>query len=187
VIGRHVVVAAAPRSRPAGEALRDGVCAARCPARERAEVRDGQHHAAVRLRHARHLGDRALGPIEVVERTLAEHRVEARVGEGQRIRPAPHPARLERGLLRAREPCPGAHAERRLGTHHAGATPAERERVLAEAARDVEDQPAGRRPRGVERDVGHALEQERAVARGPGRDHVRHVAIEVDDAHGAGR
>ena len=120
----------------------------------------------------------------MVDRALADHRVEAAGREGQRVGPAPHPDRERRRRPRAASSLasPDIRAE--------GSAPTtkprwrrERARVLAEAARDVEDAPPRARRGQAQRALGHAREQELAVARGAGRNHVAHVPIEIDDAH----
>jgi len=187
VVGRHVVVSAAAAPGPHQPVLAYDVERARRATGQGLEVRDREHHATVRAHHPRHLRDRALGLVEVVEGALAERGVEARVGKGESMAPSLHPARRRASglaLLPVDEPRPAEHARRRLRADRERAARRERPRVLPEAARDVEHARAGPWARERERPLRHLVEEVLAVARGPGRNHVAHVPVEVDDAHG---
>ena len=81
---------------------------------------------------------------------------------------------------------PAEHAAGGLHSHHPRAAAREYLGVLAEAARQVEKALA--RPRLCQREspLRHAIKQVLGIARGPRRDHVAQVSIELVDAHGAG-
>jgi len=186
VITRRVVAAPGAKRRSAEPVLAQLVERAPHPAGQRLEVRDRKHHVTALARHPRHLGDRFFGRVEVIHRALAEGAVEAVARERKPIRPAPHEARHRTGLVRREEHRHPRHARRRLDADHVGAPGGEGDRVLADAARDVEHPSPGSRLGPIERDAGHPIEQEFAVRRQSGRDDVAHVAIEVDDSHRIG-
>ena len=110
--------------------------------------------------------------------------VETLSGEGQRIRPAPYPAGLWRGSVGRKEPRHPHHPLRRFGAHHARTPRRQRQRVLTDATSDVEHAATGIGAAEIEGHLGHAREEVVAVRRGPGRNHVAHVSVEVHYPHG---
>jgi len=178
---------APPPRRPAPEpALLRAVDCTRDATRERLEVRNREHHAPVSTRHPSHLGDRLAGPVEVVERPLADHRVEARVAKRQRVGPAAHPARLRTAALTGLQSRQTRHPARRLGTDRPRSTLSQRVRVLTEAARDVQNPRAAPGSGEVQGAPGHPREEEITIARQSGRYDVAHVAVEIHHSHSDG-
>ncbi len=183
VIVRHVVVTPSATQLAPQPALACVVEAACGSTRKGFEVRDREHDASVAPGDPGHLRQRERGPVEMVDRTLADHRVEALGREGKCVGPASHPHREGPGRLGGEQSGQSGHPRRGLRAHHETPMSGERARVLAEAARNVEDPPPGASPGQAQRALRHAREEKLAVARGSGRNHVPHVSIEVDDAH----
>jgi len=187
VVARPVVAATSAPGRTPEELLPQVVCGPAHATRERFEVRDREHDAAAGLRDAGHLGDGLPGPIEVVHRALADHGIEAGVGEGQRIGPAAQPGGVRPGLVGREQERHVRHALRRLRAEDPRTPHGQGQGILTDTARHVEDSSARGRPGAIQRHPGHAIEQELAVRRLTRRNDVAHVAIEVHDAHGAAR
>ena len=70
-----------------------------------------------------------------------------------------------------------------LATHDRGTETRHLHGVLTDSTRHVEHPPAWRSPCQRQCAIGHPLEQEVAVRRGPGRNDVAHVPIEIDHPH----
>jgi len=154
---------------------------------KRLEIRDRQHDAAATAGHPGHLADGLGRPIEVIERSLADHRVEAAAVERKGVAPATHPVRLPPTLVAGDQPDHPEHAAGGFGRHDFGAASRHPHGVLTDAARNVEHSAPRRRARQLEGSIRHASEQELAVQRRTGRNDVTHVPVEVDDAHRAAR
>ena len=172
--------AAEPRPRAARRAP------ARDAARQRVEVRDGEHDAPVAAASPAPSRRWRARAVEVVDRSLADHRVEAagRRRAARRTRRAPSvgsgPSAFALAMRGQRR-----HARRGLGPDRPGAARRQGDGVLAEAAGHVQDA-AARRRAAPARACGSVMRSKRysLSRRRPRRDDVAHVPVEVDDAHG---
>jgi len=174
---------AAPPRGAAEPALADLVRAAGDAARQGIEVRDGEHDAPVGPGHARHLADGHERAVEVVDRPLADHAVEAVIAEGQGVGPGANPLRQRALGLRTLERRECGHARRRLGPHRPGTAPRHGDRVLPEAAGDVQHPATCAWPRQIEGAERHPSEEVFAVAGRPRGDDIAHVPVEIHHPH----
>ena len=185
VVGRHVVVLAR-HDQAAPQKL---VTPAEQPAAERLEVRNRHDDPPARPRDARHLGDRPLRIVEVIDRALAEGGIERARAEGKRLGPGARAGDLSAPvlpLLLVGDHHPElTHALRGLDVDHPDSPLGQVLGVLAEARGGVDDAIAGS---GAQRAVGHlahAVVEELRVGIDPDREYRRVVAVQVDDTHAA--
>ena len=189
MVTRAVVPSSAADGLGAPEALTHFVDKTPHATSQRLKVGDRKHHTAAGLCNARHLADSFVGSIEMIDRPLADHGVETRIGERQRVAPGADPARhpaIGPGAIRSEHFRHTGHPCRRLGSDHIRAPLTQCDRILAYPTRNVENPPALPGLGEVQSHARHAFEQELTIERRSGGDDIAHVPIEVDHAHGGG-
>jgi len=180
-------MAPAPGQDATQQRLAPHISGVREAARCRIEVCDGQHHPPRRSGDPGHLAEGDLRRVEVIERPLADHRVEAPGRERQGIRPTSQMQRTRIRLLGVQLARKRRHPGRRLRSHHQRLRCGQSASVLSETAGHVQNPPTRRGSREREGSLGHAPEQEFAITSPAGWDDVAHIPVEIDNPHDAAR